>query len=151
MHLLNSCLTTKKTKKTLAIYLQVCYIKTITNAYGGLHMQQLKTITVKTSTKQDSVHMETLYAIINNCYNNLQVMEADCTSASYFINSANIFAQLQQLYCDNETNDYVSIQSVMEVFASNITYYDESSLYTQVVENTAMQKVLLENYVYLSN
>jgi len=101
-------------------------------------MQQLKTITVKTSTKQDSVHMETLYAIINNCYNNLQVMEADCTSASYFINSANIFAQLQQLYCDNETNDYVSIQSVMEVFASNITYYDESSLYTQVVENTAM-------------
>ena len=114
-------------------------------------MQQLKTITVKTSTKQDSVHMETLYAIINNCYNNLQVMEADCTSASYFINSANIFAQLQQLYCDNECNDYVSIQSVMEIFASNITYYDESSLYTQVVENTAMQKVLLENYVYLSN
>jgi hypothetical protein len=55
------------------------------------------------------------------------------------------------LYCDNETNDYVSIQSVMEIFASNITYYDESSLYTQVVENTAMQKVLLENYVYLSN
>ena len=113
--------------------------------------QQLKTITVKTSTKQDSVHMETLYAIIENCYNSLQIMEADCTSASYFINSANIFAQLQQLYCDNETNDYVSIKSVMEVFASNITYYDESSLYTQVVANTAMQKVLLENYVYLSN
>jgi hypothetical protein len=129
----------------------VCYIKTITNAYGGLHMQQLKTITVKTSNKVESVHMETLYAIINNCYNNLQVMEADCTSASYFINSANIFAQLQQLYVENECNDYVSIQSVMEIFASNITYYDESSLYTQVVENTAMQKVLLENYVYLSN
>ena len=114
-------------------------------------MQQLKTITVKTSTKQDSVHMETLYAIINNCYGIFLVVVVDCTSASYFINSANIFAQLQQLYCDNETNDYVSIQSVMEVFASNITYYDESSLYTQVVENTAMQKVLLENYVYLSN
>ena len=85
-------------------------------------MQQLKTITVKTSTKQDSVHMETLYAIINNCYNNLQVMEADCTSASYFLNSANIFAQLQQLYVENEFNDYVSLQSIMDVFANNITY-----------------------------
>ena len=83
--------------------------------------QQLKTITVKTSTKQESVHMETLYAIIENCYNSLQIMEADCTSASYFINSANIFAQLQMLYCDNETNDYVSIESVMEVFSKNIT------------------------------
>jgi hypothetical protein len=114
-------------------------------------MQQLTTITNTKTTKVESVHMDTLYVVINNCFNNLQVMEADCTSASYFINSANIFAQLQQLYCDNETNDYVSIQSVMEVFASNITYYDESSLYTQVVENTAMQKVLLENYVYLSN
>ena len=114
-------------------------------------MQQLKTITVKTSNKVDSVHMETLYAVIQNCYNNLQVMEADCTSASYFINSANIFAQLQVLYANNECNDYVSIESVMDVFANNITYYDERSLYEFVVENTAMQKVLLENYVYLSN
>jgi len=114
-------------------------------------MQQLKTITVKTSNKVESVHMETLYAVIKNCYNSLQIMEADCTSASYFINSANIFAQLQQLYCDNETNDYVSIESIMEVFSNNITYYDESCLFTQVVENTAMQKVNIEKYMYLCN
>ncbi len=116
------------------------------------HMQQLKTLTVKTTNKVESVHVNTLYKVIENCYNSLQIMEADCTSASYFINSANIFAQLQQLYCDNETNDYVSLQSVMEIFANNITYYDEEySLFTQVVENTAMQKVKLENYTYLSN
>ena len=115
-------------------------------------MQQLKTITVKTSNKVESVHTDTLYAVIENCYNSLQIMESDCTGASYFINSANIFAQLQQLYCDNETNNYVSLQSVMEIFANNITYYDEEySLFTQVVENTAMQKVKLENYTYLSN
>jgi 5-enolpyruvylshikimate-3-phosphate synthase len=78
-------------------------------------------------------------------------VEADCTSASYFINSANIFAQLQMLYVENESNDYVALQSIMEVFANNITYYDESSLFTTVVANTAMQKVNLENYVYLSN
>ena len=116
-----------------------------------MQTQQLKTITVQTSNKVESVHMETLYTVIENCYNNLQVVEADCTSASYFLNSANIFAQLQMLYVENESNDYVSLQSVMDIFANNITYYDESSLFTQVVENTVLQNVVLENYVYLSN
>jgi|TARA_B110000858_G_scaffold23918_1_gene24179 translation elongation factor EF-Ts len=113
--------------------------------------QQLKTITVQTSNLVESVHMETLYKVIENCFNSLQIVEADCTSASYFLNSANIFAQLQQLYVDNESNNYVSLQSVMDVFANNITYYDESSLFTTVVENTVLQNVLIENYVYLSN
>ena len=114
-------------------------------------MQQLKTITIKTSNKVESVHMDTLYKVIQNCYNSLQVMEADCTSASYFINSANIFAQLQMLYAENETNDYVSIESVMEVFANNITFYDESNMFYFVVENTAMQNIKLQDYACLSN
>tara|TARA_B110000444_G_scaffold166305_1_gene155441 strand:+ start:230 stop:619 length:390 start_codon:yes stop_codon:yes gene_type:complete len=129
----------------------VCYIKTITNAYGGLHMQQLKTITVKTSNKVESVHMDTLYAVIENCYNKLQVVEADCTGASYFLNSANIFAQLQCLYVENECNDYVSIASVMEIFSNNITFYDESCLFTEVAENTALQNINIENYVSMCN
>ena len=114
-------------------------------------MQNIKTITNTTTTKTKSVHMDTLYCVIYNCFNNLQVMEADCTSANYFINSANIFAQLQMLYAQNECNDYVSLQSIMDVFANNITYYDESSLFTTVVANTAMQKVNLNDYTYLSN
>ena len=115
-------------------------------------MQQLKTITKTTTNKVESVHMETLYKVIENCYNKLQVVEADCTSASYFLNSANIFAQLQMLYVENESNNYVSLQSVMEIFANNITFYDEKySLFESVVENTVLQNVNLENYVYLSN
>lgn len=115
-------------------------------------MQQLKTITKTTTNKVESVHMETLYKVIENCYENLQVVEADCTSASYFLNSANIFAQLQMLYVENESNNYVSLQSVMEIFANNITFYDEKySLFESVVENTVLQNVNLENYVYLSN
>ena len=115
-------------------------------------MQQLKTITKTTTNKVESVHMETVYKVIENCYDSLQIMESDCTSASYFVNSANIFAQLQMLYLENETNNYVSLQSVMEIFANNITFYDEKySLFESVVENTALQNVNLENYVYLSN
>lgn len=115
-------------------------------------MQQLKTITKTTTTKVRSVHMDTLYKVIQNCYNSLEVVEADCTCASYFLNSANIFAQLQMLYVQNETNDYVSLQSVMEVFANNINYYDEEySLYESVVQNTAMQNIKLQDYACLSS
>ena len=114
-------------------------------------MQQLKTITKTTTTKTKSVHVDVLYAVIENCYNNLQVLESDWTAANYFCASANIFAQLQVLYANNECNDYVSIESVMDVFANNIEFYDESNMYTSVVENTAMQKVKLENYACLSN
>jgi hypothetical protein len=79
-------------------------------------------------------------------------MEADCTSASYFINSANIYAQLATLYASfADCSDYVALHKVMQCFANNITYYDESSLYENCVANTAMQNVQLENYVCLSN
>ena len=109
-------------------------------------MQQLKTITKTTTNKVESVHMETVYKVIENCYDSLQIMESDCTSASYFVNSANIFAQLQMLYLENETNNYVSLHSVMEIFANNITFYDEKySLFESVVENTVLQNVNLEN------
>jgi len=115
-------------------------------------MQQLKTITKTTTTKTKSVHVDVLYAVIENCFNNLQVLESDCTAANYFCASANIFAQLQVLYANTAyNNDYVSIESIMDVFANNIEFYDESNMYTSVVENTAMQKVKLENYACLSN
>ena len=115
-------------------------------------MQNIKTITKTTTTKTKSVHVNTLYTIIENCYNNLQVLESDCTAANYFCASANIFAQLQVLYANTAyNNDYVSLESIMDVFANNITYYDERSLYEFVVENTALQKVKLENYACLSN
>ena len=115
-------------------------------------MQQLTTIT-KTKTKTvDSVHADTVYAVLTNAFNNLQLMEADCTSASYFINSANIYAQLADLYASFASyDDYVAVDSVMQVFANNITYYDESDLYTSCVANTAMQNVKLLDYTSLSN
>lgn len=115
-------------------------------------MQQLKTIAKKQTTKVKSVHADTVYAVLENAYNSLQLMEADCTSASYFINSANIYAQLAEVYASfADCDDYVALDSVMEVFANNITYYDESDLYDNCVANTAMQNVKLQDYTDLSN
>ena len=116
-------------------------------------MQNIKTITKTTTTKTKSVHVNTLYTIIENCYNSLQVLESDCTASNYFCASANIFAQLQVLYANTAyNNNYVSLESIMEIFANNITYYDEEySLFTSVVENTALKKVKLQDYTCLHN
>jgi hypothetical protein len=115
-------------------------------------MQTFKTVTRTQTAQVESVHAETVFAVLENAYNNLTLMEADCTSASYFINSANIYAQLAEVYASfAECDDYVALDSVMEVFANNITYYDESSLYENCVENTAMQNVNLLDYTSLSN
>lgn len=115
-------------------------------------MQAIKNITQTKTTTVESVHADTVYAVLTNAFNNLTVMEADCTGASYFINSANIYAQLADLYASFASyGDYVALDSVMEIFANNITYYDESSLYDDCVANTAMQNVNLLDYASLSN
>jgi len=115
-------------------------------------MQTFKTVTQTQTTQVESVHADTVFAVLENAYNNLTLMEADCTSASYFINSANIYAQLAEVYASfAECDDYVALDSVMQVFANNITYYDESSLYDNCVDNTAMQNVKLLDYTSLSN
>jgi len=117
-------------------------------------MQQLKTIAKKQTTNVLSVHVDTLYAVLQKAHEKVAAdcMEQDCTAASYFINTANIYAQLADLYAANmHYNDYVALESVMEVFANNITYYDESFLYEDCVQNTAMQNVKLLDYTCLSN
>ena len=39
----------------------------------------------------------------------------------------------------------------MEIFSNNITFYDESCLFTEVAENTALQNINIENYVSMCN
>ena len=114
-------------------------------------MQQIKTLTIKTSNKVKSVHVDTLYAIMENAYKQLQVMDPCATGASYYVANANIFAALQELYASVAHENYVSIESIMEIFGNNITYYDEESIYFYIVENTAMQKINLRDFVCLSN
>ena len=116
-------------------------------------MQQIKTIKVKTTSAVESVHWQTLYAVVENAYNNLQLMEADGTSSSYFVNSANIYAQLAAVYAAHvDAENYIALSTVMECFTNNITYYDEEySLYESVVANTAMQNIKLQDYTHLSN
>ncbi len=114
-------------------------------------MQNFKTITKKTTEKIDCVHVDVLYAIMENAYKQLQVMDPCATGASYYIANANIFAAMQELYANFAHDNYVSIESIMEIFANNITYYDEESIYFFIVENTAMEKFNIRDYACLHN
>jgi hypothetical protein len=117
-------------------------------------MQALKTITKTQTTKQKSVHMDVVYAVLQNAHAQVaqEIMDADCTASNYYVKAANIYAQLLALYEKNYyDSSYIALSAVMEVFANNITYYDESNLFNNCVHNTAMQNVKLSNYVYLSN
>ena len=115
-------------------------------------MQNFKTITKKTTEKIESVHVDVLYACMENAYMQLQVMDPCATGASYYVANANIFAALQVLYANTvHFKEYCSLESIMEIFGNNITYYDEESIYFYIVENTAMQKIKLQDFVCLSN
>lgn len=115
-------------------------------------LQQLKTITKTETTTVPSVHADTVYALVLNAFKHLAYVEADCTSANANIAQTRIFAQLQELYASFAmSTDYVSLDSVMQCFTDNITYTDETWLYTDVVNNTVLETVKLEDYTYLSN
>ena len=117
-------------------------------------MQALKTITKTTTTKTKSIHADALYNVIQNAHAQVakEVMCADCTSDSYYIKATNIYAELLALYAKSYyDSEYYSIDSVMEIFANNITYYDESNLFNNCVHNTALKNVKLSDYAYLSN
>ena len=135
-----------------------CYsVTTITTTQRAYNMcntdlQQLKTITKTETTTELSVHAETVYALMLNAFKNLSYVEEDCTGASAYIAQTNIFAQLQDLYCSfAQSTEYVSLASVMQCFTNNITYTDETWLYTDVVNNTVLESVKLQDYTYLSN
>jgi len=115
-------------------------------------LQQLKTITKTETTTVPSVHADTVYALVLNAFKHLAYVEADCTGASAYIAQTRIFAQLQELYASfAHSTEYVSLDSVMQCFTDNITYTDETWLYTDVVNNTVLETVKLEDYTYLSN
>ena len=60
-------------------------------------MQNFKTITKKTTEKVESVHVDILYACMENAYAQLQVMDPCATGASMYIANANIFAILEPI------------------------------------------------------
>ena len=103
--------------------------------------QQVKSVTNLTLFKV----LEQAQAQANNC------LEQDPTASRYFVACAKIYADLCALYYAHAETDYISLQEIMHTIAEHLEYYDDLHLYTNIVENTAMQDVDMLEYTYLSN
>jgi hypothetical protein len=115
--------------------------------------------TFKTVTKQiqpiavDSVHYTVAHAVLENAQKQIAdlCLDTDPTGARQYIMYANIFASLTDCYYSIDyDSEYVALDDLMQCFA-HLTYYDDSYIYDECVANTALEKIKLLDYVYLSN
>ena len=117
-------------------------------------MQAFKTITQTTKQQVHSVHYLEAHKVLTNAQQQAAnlMLEYDSTGCSYAINAAQIFANLTNVYynsCDD--SDYISVQAIMDAITNCLTYYDDEHMYTACVKNTALAKLNLHDYAYLSN
>ena len=117
-------------------------------------MQALKTITQTQTTNVDSVHYTVAHAVLENAQKQVAqiCLDYDSTGSSYYLNATQILANLTKVYynsCDD--SEYISLQAIMDAITSCLTYYDDEYLYNACVKNTALAKLNLHDYAYLSN
>ena len=114
---------------------------------------KIVTVPVTTPTQQvKSVTNLTLFNVLENAQKQAyNVLEQDPTAARYYVACAKIYADLCALYYANAENDYISLQEIMHTIAEHLEYYDDLHMYTDIVENTALQDVDMLEYTCLSN
>ena len=116
-------------------------------------MQAFKTVTrTPAPVAVDSVHYTVAHAVLENAQKAVAnlCLDTDCTGARQYVMYAKVFASLTDCYYSNADDDYVALDDLMQCFA-HLTYYDDSYIYAEIVEGTALEKVDLLEYVYLSN
>ena len=114
---------------------------------------KIVTVPVTTPTQQvKSVTNLTLFKVLEQAQKQADnMLEQDPTASRHYVACAKIYADLCALYYANAENDYISLQEIMHTIAEHLEYYDDLYLYTNIVENTAMQDVDMLEYTYLSN
>ena len=114
---------------------------------------KIVTVPVATPTQQvKSVTNLTLFNVLEKAQKQADnMLEQDPTAARYYVACAKIYADLCALYYAHAEAEYISLQEVMYTIAEHLEYYDDLHMYTNIVENTAMQDVDMLEYTYLSN
>lgn len=122
--------------------------------HEGAHMQNFKTVTKTQTTQVESVHYTQAHAVLENAQKLVAslCLDYDSTGSSYYVNATKILANLTETYyCYCDDDDYISVAEIMHAITSCLTYYDDKCLYDDCVKNTALAKLNLYDYAYLSN
>lgn len=114
---------------------------------------KIVTVPVTTPTQQvKSVTNLTLFNVLEKAQKQADnMLEQDPTASRHYVACAKIYADLCDLYYAHAEAEYISLQEIMHTIAEHLVYYDDLHMYTNIVENTAMQDVDMLEYTCLSN
>ena len=117
-------------------------------------MQAFKTVTrTPAPVAVESVHYTVAHAVLENAQKAVAnlCLDYDCTGARQYIMYANIFASLTDCYYSIDyDSEYCALDDLMQCFA-HLTYYDDSYIYAEIVQGTALESVDLLEHIYLSS
>ena len=79
------------------------------------------------------------------------MLEQDPTAASYFAQIANIYRDLVQAYYAHAEEDLVPVSAITNAIVEHLVYTEDAGLFTELVADTDLSVLNVEDLVYLSN
>jgi hypothetical protein len=79
------------------------------------------------------------------------VLEQDPTASRYFVQIASIYKSLVENYYMYAEEDFVPVSAITDAIVEHLVYYDDSSIYTDLVANTDLESIDLYDLTCLSS
>ena len=79
------------------------------------------------------------------------MLEQDPTASNYFIQIANIYRDLVQAYYAHAEEDLVPVSAITNAIVEHLVYTEDAGLYTELVANTDLSAIDINDLTYLSN
>ena len=79
------------------------------------------------------------------------MLEQDPTASNYFIQIANIYRDLVQAYYAYADEDLVPVSAITDAIVEHLVYTEDAGLFTELVANTDLATLNIDDLVYLSN
>ena len=79
------------------------------------------------------------------------MLEQDPTASNYFVQIANIYRDLVQAYYAHAEEDLVPVSAITDAIVEHLVYTEDAGLYTELVANTDLSAIDINDLTYLSN
>lgn len=114
----------------------------------------LQTITQTPKSVQVQVCTnESAFAVLENAQRLVAecVLEQDPTGSRYFAQVANVYKDLVEAYYKYAEEDLVPVSAITDAIVEHLVYVEDASVYADIVANTDLASIDLNDLTYLSN
>lgn len=96
---------------------------------------------------------ESAFAVLKNAQRLVTecLLEQDPTGASYFAQIANIYKDLVEAYYAHAEQDLVPVSAITDAIVEHLVYVEDAGIYAELVANTDLESIDLNDLTYLSN